>query len=168
MGRDPRNGKEVTLAKLETKSLVGATSIVRQVYSKTAIASTDVDCFALPREIFKALLEKYSRFANFYQQNTSLIELFDILGAELNRQADGTADLKQLAFSGLSQTVIRYFPPNKPADLDPNLQWYVSGGQLSKELPVNSNFNPSQVNSTLLTKSVRLLGISKSAFNPAV
>ena len=168
LGQDPRNGKEVTLAKLESKSIVGATSIVRQVYSETAIASTDVDCFALPTEVFKALLEKQTRFAAYYQQNTSLIELFDVLGAELNRQADGTTDLKQVAVSGLSQSVIRYFPPDKPADLDPSLQWYVNGGQIPKELEVNSNFNPSQVNSTLLTNSIRLLGIPKSIFNHTV
>ena len=159
LGQDPRNGKEITLAKLESKSIVGASSIVRQVYSETAIASTDVDCFAIPTEVFKTLLEQYPRFADFYQQNTSLIELFDVLGAELNRQADGTADLKQLSISRLSQARVRYFPPNKPADLDSSLQWYVSGGQLPKELPVNSNFNPSQVNSTLLINSIRLLGI---------
>ena len=171
LGCDPRSNKEVTLAKLESKSIVGAQSIIRQVYSETAIASTDVDCFALPTEVFKALLNKHPRFADFYQQNTSLIELFEVLGAELNRQADGTTDLKQLAVKLLSPqswgAKVKYFPPDKPADLDPSLQWYVSGGQLPKELKVNSNFNPSQVNSTLLTNSIRLLGISKSAFSPS-
>lgn len=165
LGYDPRSKKEITLTKLESKSIVGATSIVRQVYSETAIASTDVDCFALSTEIFKALLEKHPRFADYYQQNTNLIELFDVLGAELNRQANSTADLKQLTYSGLSKAIVRYFPPDKPADLEPSRRWYVSGGQLPQEIRVNSNFNPSQINSTLLTNSIRLLGVSKSIFS---
>ncbi len=165
LGYDPRREIEVTLAKLESKSLVGATSIVRQVYSETAIASTDVDCFAIPAEIFQSLSEKHSCFAAYYQQNTNLIEIFDVLGAELNRQADGATDLKQLAMTALSKAVVRYFPPDKAADLDPSLQWYVSGGQLPQEVKVNSNFHPSQINSTLLSNSIRLLGIPKSTFS---
>ena len=176
LGYDPRSGKEVTLAKLESKSVVGADSIVRQVYSETAIASTDVDCFAITTEVFKALSKQHSRFAAYYQQNTSLIEVFDVLGAEFNRQADGRTDLKQLAINlisnsdphteGASQATVRYFPPHKPADLDRAMQWYISGGQLPKEISVNSNFYPHQINSTLLTNSIRLLGIPKSAFSP--
>ncbi|MGL5941933.1 MAG: peptidase domain-containing ABC transporter [Waterburya sp.] len=167
LGYDPRRDIEVTLAKLESKSIVGATSVVRQVYSESAIASTDVDCFAIPTDIFKSLLEKHSRFAAYYQQNTSLIEIFDVLGAELNRQADGATDLKQLSLAALSQAVVRYFPPDKPTDLDLNLQWYVSGGQLPQEIPVNSNFYPSQINSTLLSGSIRLLGIPQYIFSPS-
>ena len=165
LGYDPRSHKEVTLAKLESKSVVGATATVRQVYSETAIASTDVDCFAIPIEVFKSLLEQHSRFAAHYQRNTSLIELFDVLGAELNRQADGTTDLKRLVVPALSQAIVRYFPPNKPAELDPSWQWYVSGGQLPQEVKVNSNFHPSRIDSTLLTNSIRLLGIPQDIFS---
>ncbi|MEM8677192.1 MAG: peptidase domain-containing ABC transporter [Cyanobacteria bacterium P01_G01_bin.67] len=173
LGCDPRHGQEVTLAKLESKSIVGAHSIVRQVYSETAIASTDVDCFAIPTEVFKALWKKHSRFAAYYKQNTSLTELFDVLGAELNRQADGTASLKQLTIEllnspqscGTGGVVVRYFPPHKPAHLDPNWQWYVSGGQLPQEIKVNSNFDPSQINNTPVSGSIRLLGISKSSLS---
>jgi ATP-binding cassette, subfamily B, bacterial HlyB/CyaB len=165
LGYDPRRKTEVTLAKLESKSLVGAASIVRQVYSETAIASTDVDAFAISTEIFKSLIAQHSRFAAFFLQNTSLVEIFDVLGAELNRQADGAKDLKQLTLTALPKAIVRYFPPHKPTDLNPNWQWYVSGGQLPREIVVNSNFNPSQVNSTLLSSSIRLLGIPKSLFS---
>ncbi|NJR46835.1 MAG: type I secretion system permease/ATPase [Hyellaceae cyanobacterium CSU_1_1] len=167
LGYDPRRQREISLAKLESKSVVGAISIVRQVYSEIAIASTEVDCFALPCEVFQSLLEKHSHFATYYQQNTSLIEVFDVLGAQFNRQADSAADLKQLAMTALSSAVVRYFPPNKPTDLDANLQWYVSGGQLPQEIEANSNFYPSQINSTLLTNSIRLLGIPHDIFSPA-
>ncbi|MEO0835074.1 MAG: peptidase domain-containing ABC transporter [Cyanobacteria bacterium J06642_3] len=187
LGCDPRSNKEVTLAKLESKSVVGAQSIVRQVYSETAIASTDVDCFAIPTKLFKTLLENHPRFTAYYQQNTSLIELFDVIGAELDRQADGATDLKQLVISLFDQcplnpptsgdfpsfssqaggAIVRYFPPNQPADLDPSCQWYISGGQLPQEIRVNSNFNPSQVNSSLLSNSIRLLGIPRSIFSPS-
>jgi ATP-binding cassette subfamily B protein len=165
LGYDPRSEKEVTLAKLESKSIVGATSVIRQVYSESAIASTDVDCFAIATDVFKSLLEQHSRFAAYYQKNNSLSEIFDVLGAELNRQADGKTDLKQLSLAALSQGVVRYFPPDKPTDLDPNLQWYVSGGQLPQEIAVNSNFYPSQINSTLLSGSIRLLGIPQYIFS---
>ena len=165
LGYDPRSKREITLAKLESKSIVGAISIVRQVYSESAIASTDVDCFALPYELFQSLLEKHPLFATYYQQNTSLIEVFDVLGAEFNRQADSATDLKQLAMTTLPEAVVRYFPPNKPTDLDSNLQWYISGGQLPQEIAAHSNFYPSQINSTFLTNSIRLLGIPQATFS---
>ncbi|PSB07557.1 hypothetical protein C7B62_19550 [Pleurocapsa sp. CCALA 161] len=167
LGYDPRSKREISLAKLESKSVVGAISIVRQVYSEIAIASTDVDCFALPRELFQSLLEKYPSFAAYYQQTTSLIEIFDVLGAQFNRQADSATDLKQLAITALSSAVVRYFPPNKPIDLDLSLQWHVSGGQLPQDIKANSNFYPNQINSTLLTNSIRLLGIPQDIFSPA-
>lgn len=165
LGYDLRRQTEVTLGKLESKAIVGATSIARQVYSETAIASTDVDCLAITTEVFKSLLEKYPNFAAYYQQNTSLNEIFDVIGAELSRKADGATNLKQLAIQAQEKAVVCYFPPEKPADLDPSLQWYVSGGRLPKEIQVNSNFYPNQVDSTLLSNSIRLLGIPQYIFS---
>ena len=169
LGYDPRQETEITLAKLESRSLVGATSLIRQVYSETAIASTDVDCLAIPTEVFKSLLEQHDNFAAYFRHSTSLIEIFDVLGAELNRQADGTTDLKPLAIQARSQAVVCYFPPDKPADLDPNLQWYVSGGQLPEHIKINSYFNPEVLEQSPHSGSIRLVGIPQvfqSALSP--
>ncbi len=56
-----------------------------------------MDCLALPAEVFKSLFEQNYNFAAYFRHNTSLIEIFEVLGAELNRKADGVTDLKQLA-----------------------------------------------------------------------
>ncbi|VEP16466.1 Peptidase C39 [Hyella patelloides LEGE 07179] len=162
LGYDVCREKVVTLEKLESKSLVGASSLVREVYNETAIASTDVDCLALPREIFESLLEKHHNFAAYFRNQISLIEIFEVLGAALNRQADGTTDLKQLAIQAQSQAIVRYFPPDKPTELDPNYQWYVSGGKLPAEIEVNSYFNPEQCKLSRRSSSIRLLGIPES------
>ena len=165
LGYDVRREKEVTLEKLESKSLVGATSLVRQVYRESAIASTDVDCLALPREFFESLLKQDSHFAAYFRNQISLSEIFEVLGAELNRKADGTTDLKQLAIQAQSQAVICYFPPDKPAELDPSFQWYVSGGKLPQEIEVNSYFNPEQCKLPRRSSSIRLLGIPQYIFS---
>ena len=167
LGYDPRRQTEVTLEKLESRAVVGAQSLVRQVYSETAIASTDVDCLALPAEVFKSLFEQNYNFAAYFRHNTSLIEIFEVLGAELNRKADGVTDLKQLAIQAQEKALTCYFPPHKPTDLDPNLQWYVSGGQLPKEIKINSYFNTSNfVIRSQLSGSIRLVGIPQSSLSP--
>ena len=164
LGYDVRREREVTLEKLESKSLVGASSLVREVYTESAIASTDVDCLALPQKIFESLLEQHHNFAAYFKNQISLIEIFEVLGAELERQADGTTDLKQLAIQAREQAVIRYFPPDKPAELDPSCQWYVSGGKLPQEIELNNHFAPQQLNLSRSSSSIRLLGIPKSIF----
>ncbi len=164
LGYDVCRDQKVTLEKLESKSLVGASSLVREVYTESAIASTDVDCLALPKEIFESLLEQHHNFAAYFENQISLIEIFEVLGTELNRLADGTTNLKQLAIQAREQAIIRYFPPDKPAELDPNYQWYISGGKLPQEIELNSYFDPQQLNLSRRSSSIRLLGIPKSIF----
>ncbi|MGA7934415.1 MAG: cyclic nucleotide-binding domain-containing protein, partial [Kovacikia sp.] len=97
LGYDPRTKMPVTLRMLEPGTVVGWASLVRGIACETVTASTELIGFALPAADFLALLAQESAFRIAFQDSCAFIELFDVLGAQLLQQADGTADLKELA-----------------------------------------------------------------------
>ncbi|MGH2415727.1 MAG: cyclic nucleotide-binding domain-containing protein, partial [Microcystaceae cyanobacterium] len=167
LGYNPRKGRPVTLQKLEPGAILGWASLVRGVYSETAIASTEVECLALSAKDFFTLLEKHSVLATAFREHCSLIEIFDILGAELERNADGATDLRELALQAVSDAVVVHFPPAKATQLDPNYLWFISGGSPIPNLPVGSRLIPETHQQELKrvgSGSVRLVGIPKLLF----
>jgi ATP-binding cassette subfamily B protein len=97
------------------------------------------------------------------------VEVFDLLGAELARRADGEANLKELALQAWSNALICNLPRGSQmsSQLDTNRVWFVSGGA-SANLPVGSCLNAEAV-TTLEVRdsgSTRLVGIPTSIFSP--
>jgi ATP-binding cassette subfamily B protein len=97
------------------------------------------------------------------------VEVFDLLGAELARRADGEANLKELALQAWSNALICNLPRGRQmsSQLDTNRVWFVSGGA-SANLPVGSCLNAEAV-TTLEVRdsgSTRLVGIPTSIFSP--
>ncbi|MDJ0636827.1 MAG: ABC transporter transmembrane domain-containing protein, partial [Xenococcaceae cyanobacterium MO_188.B29] len=182
LGYDPRSQKEVTITKLEPGAILGWASLIREVYTETAIASSELDCLVLPTQEFYALLKEYPDLANEFQQKCALIEVFELLGAELERRADGATDLKEIAQEAYAEAVVCQVPPTNPEELDSDFLWFVSGGSSYPNLEGQSpfEFSPSLPNlpvGTLIdTKehlswlnqissgSMRLIGIPKSIF----
>ena len=74
--------------------ILGWISLLCQVACETAIASTDTICLTIPSEDFFALLEQEPQVAAAFQERCTLIEVFDLLGAELERRADSKALLQ--------------------------------------------------------------------------
>jgi ATP-binding cassette subfamily B protein len=128
------------------------------------IASTEVLCLTLPAADFLALLELEPLIANTFHNRCALIEVFELLGAELDRRvAFGALDLKELALKAWECAVVLNLPPGKTPlkQLDPNLVWFVSGGAPTN-FTVGSSLTPENAQTYLEVEgptSARLVGL---------
>lgn len=165
LGYDPRKQKPITLQKLEPGAIIGWTGLIREVYSETAIASTEVECLVLPTKEFLTLLHKYTQLAEGFQKLCSTIEIFDVLAAELERKADGASNLKDLTLKALADAVVVHFPPVSAAKLDSDRLWFVSGGSSVSDFPVGSPLVPNDSLKKLGSSSIRLVGLSRGVFD---
>jgi HlyB family type I secretion system ABC transporter len=164
LGYDPRKQKQITLQKLEPRAIIGWTGLIREVYSETAIASTEVECLVLPAKDFLALLHKYTQLSEGFQKLCSTVEIFDVLAAELERKADGTSNLKDLTLKASADAVVVHFPPVSAAKLDSDRLWFVSSGSAVSDFPVGSRLDSEDSLKQLGSSSVRLVGLSKGVF----
>jgi ATP-binding cassette, subfamily B, bacterial HlyB/CyaB len=160
LGYDPRTNIPVTLQILEPGTVIGWAGLVRGIACETVTASTELIGFALPAADFLALLTQESSFRLAFQDQCSLIELFDLLGAQLAQQADGTVDLKELATEIGSAVQVRILPTGRQSaqQLDPDWVWLVSSGVITN-YPVGSRLIPNNGHSELkVESSARLVG----------
>ena len=142
LGYEPRRSqKEVTITKLEPGAILGWASLIREVYTETAIASSEVNCLVLPTNEFYALLKEYPSITNEFQQKCALIEVFELLGAELERRADGATNLRELTQQAYAEAVVCQVPPTNPEELDSDFLWFVSGGKSLSNLPVGTQID---------------------------
>jgi ATP-binding cassette subfamily B protein len=126
----PGNIAPETLKLLSTGDIVGLISLLRDVPCETVLAASEVICLTIKAKDFLTLLEQESEVAAAFERQCALIEVFDLLGAELQRQASGVTNLKQLALNAAKTAVVLNLPPGKTSlhSLDPNLLWFLSGG----------------------------------------
>jgi ATP-binding cassette subfamily B protein len=143
LGYDPRTQKPVTLELMQPGAIIGWVGLVRGTPCETAIASRESICLTISASEFLALLEREPKLAEYFQNRCSLIEIYDLLGAELHRQADGSADLKALALRAESQAVVCNMPPGRTPtnQLEPDRIWLVSGGGTISNFAVGSRLN---------------------------
>jgi HlyB family type I secretion system ABC transporter len=160
-----------TLQLLKEKEILGWTSLIRGVSCETVIASSETLCLTLKVTSFFKLLEEQSILREYFCHKPSLIEVYDLLGAELQRRALGDVNLKELAKATYQQTVILNLPQGKTSlsKLDPNLLWLVSGGKsnydVASRLNVNNNKANIEVNSL---NGVRLIGLREFTISPEI
>jgi len=130
LGYAPQAKVPETLQRLQPGAVLGWVGLIRGVPCETAITSTEAICLTLPTADFLALLALEPLLAEAFRNRCALIEVFDLLGAEVSRQAFGTGKLKELALKAWSEAVVVNLPPGKTPlhQLDPNLVWLVSGG----------------------------------------
>jgi len=169
LGYEPRRQAPITLKLLQPGEIIGWVGLVRGVPCETAIASTESVCLTLSATDFFTLLDSESALAAAFRSRCALVEVFDLLGAELARRADGEANLKELALQAWSNALICNLPRGSQmsSQLDTNRVWFVSGGA-SANLPVGSCLNAEAV-TTLEVRdsgSTRLVGIPTSIFSP--
>lgn len=165
LGYDPRTQTPVTLKLMEPGEVLGWVGLLRGVACETAIASTETVCLHLPASDFLALCQQESVFEKACRDRPALIELFDLLGAELVRQADGTTNLVDLARSALPDATIRNLPPGKSTSiqLDPMLIWWISSSAPGS-LPAGSRLSPAMVAQLdIPATGMRLVGLPKSS-----
>ena len=140
LGYDPRTKMPTTLDKLRPGQIIGWVNLARGMPCETAMASTEVVCLALDNEYFLKLLDKYPQLAQEYRYKPAKVEVFDLLGVQLEKQAQGDWELAELANRVADVARVHYLPPGEhPLNSeitkrlrDPNLVWLVSGGSVDK------------------------------------
>lgn len=149
---DPQSQMPTTLKRLDAGELIGWTGLIRKVPCETAIASTEAICLTLNATDFWTLYERYPQFRTAFESECTLIEAYDLLGKELERQALGGIDLKAVAKQAVAHSSVFYLPAGKTdwqqlsADhplRDPERIWLVSGGEVA-DYPIGSRLNPAQ------------------------
>ncbi len=145
LGFDQRSQRHVSLRLVQSQEILGWAGLLRGVPCETAIASTDVIAIVLPAEDFLNVLEKQPTFGEAFHAHSSLSEVFELLSLELQRQADGTSDLKELTRQAWQDAIVVNVPKgNKKTqdlakELDADRIWLVSSGVLG-EFPTGSRF----------------------------
>ncbi|GAB4161607.1 MAG: hypothetical protein Fur0046_40280 [Cyanobacteria bacterium J069] len=168
LGYDPRTDKPATLGLLQPGAVLGAVSLLRGVPCETAIASEESICLVLPAQAFFDLLAQEPAVASALSAQPAPIEIFDLLGTELSRLADGTLDLKQLTHEGLTQAEVRRIPPGTFAthSLQRDRLWLVSSGEITG-YPIGSRLNLGLLNEIEVTgdRPARLVGLPLALLN---
>ncbi len=162
LGYDPRRPAPVTLKLLQPREIIGWVGLVRGVPCETAIASTEAVCLTFSGADFFNLINSEPAIIAAFRSRCSLVEVFDLLGAELERRAEVEVDLKELALQAWLNTLICNLPPGRQmsSELDHNRVWFVSGGA-STNFPIGSCFNSEAVKDLVVNGSgfARLVGI---------
>ncbi|HEY9639793.1 MAG TPA: peptidase domain-containing ABC transporter [Coleofasciculaceae cyanobacterium] len=165
LGYDPRTQRPITLELLQPGAVVGWVGLVRGVPCETAIASQETICLTLPALDFLDLLDREPQLAAAFRNHPPLIEIFDLLGGELHRQAIGDVDLKDVALQAEPQAVVCNLPPGRMplSQLERDRVWLVSGGGAISGYPVGSRIDPAAAGVDLEVaddKPARVIGLA--------
>lgn len=130
LGYAPGAKAPETLQRFKSGEIIGWTGLVRGISCETVIASDETLCLTLAAVDFLKLLASEPDFAAAFRNKCSIIEIYDLLGAEFQCRAIGNANLKELAIQALNQAVILNLSQSQTpcSQLEPNLLWLVSGG----------------------------------------
>ena len=166
LGYDPKTNNPVTLKLLEPGEILGWVGLIRNVACETAIASSEVICVTIPAVNFLTILRDDPAFASYFYEQTSLIEIFEVLGAQLQQKADnhlimrssGANNLKDLtlqAYEGVE--VVNDLAALSTRKIGSEKVWIIGGGTVPKEM-IGTRFythEPSQLPAEI---QPRLLG----------
>jgi len=133
MGYDAASKSALTLKILQVGDHLGGISLVRQVPTEVAIATSDTTCLALSADVFLRLLEQEPAFASIWQQHCDLSEAFDVLSLHASPQ-----QLPELAAQASHQGVVRHLKPgeNDLTQLERDRHWFISGGARLPQFPI--------------------------------
>ena len=176
LGYDPRTKLPTTLDKLQSGQIIGWVNLARGVACETAMASTEVVCLALDNSEFERLVNSYPELRKKFKSQPANVEIFDLLGIQLEKEAQGDWELKDLSLKAAEGAKIQYLKPGTYSldgeSLAPlrsrDRVWLVSGGDI-EGYPVGSRLEFSNDQTSLVvkgTKPARLLSIlRKNWFN---
>ena len=162
---DPRTNMPTTLELLETGAMIGELSLLRDIACETAIASTEVICLTIGAADYLRLVDLYPAFASVRKNRTHLVEIFEILGTQLEMQALGGANLKEIALNALAGGKVMYLPSGRTPlnQLDSENVWFVSGGATVTNFAPGSRIELSDEENTIEVQgtnlSTRLIGL---------
>jgi HlyB family type I secretion system ABC transporter len=159
LGYDPKSQMPVTLKLLQAGDILGWVGLIRGVGCETAIASSETICITIKATEFLTLLQQEKAFASYFNNRPELIEVFDLLAAELQSRADNellleandSNSLKELALKVHSQTLVVNLPQDSQNQLPSDRLWLISGGNIPQDT-IATRYNPE----THLTKGKHL------------
>ena len=111
LGYDPRTKMPSTLKLLESGAIIGCVNLIRGVPCETAIASDEVTGLTIPNQDFFTLLAQYPQIQQQLKEQSFLIEIFDLIGHQLEENAQGEGNLKELALEAVPQAEVYSLPP---------------------------------------------------------
>jgi CRP-like cAMP-binding protein len=160
LGYASASGIPETLERLRPGSIIGWIGLIRGVACETAIASVESICLMISARDFRSLLTQEADFAQALTQQVSLIELYELLSAELSRRALGEANLKHLAQTLLPDAIVLTLNKGETRfdQLDQNLLWLLSGGTTNVETGSRLSFDDAQTLS-VSSPTARLIGL---------
>ena len=172
LGYDPRTKMPATLELIKPGQIIGWVNLARGVPCETAMASTEVVCLTLSNQDFTELLAQYPQLKQSFHNKPSLVEIFDLLGIQLEREAQGDLDLKELAETAAEGAEVYYLSPGEHqlnAELtvpllDPKHIWLVSGGGAIEDFPIASRLELTKDRQSLTVKGsqpARLISIPR-------
>ncbi|MGL5804121.1 MAG: cyclic nucleotide-binding domain-containing protein, partial [Xenococcaceae cyanobacterium] len=145
LGYDPRTKMPITLKLINPGEIIGWVNLVRGVACETIMASTEVVCLTLSNEDFLELLEKYPQLKQEFKDKLSVVEVFELVGSQVEKQARADLNLKDVTLKCLNEGELHYLPPGKHklgTALTHSLEdrerlWLVSGGSIA-DFPIGS------------------------------
>jgi ATP-binding cassette, subfamily B, bacterial HlyB/CyaB len=162
LGYDQRTEMLESLGIAKAGEILGWLGLVRGISCETAIASTEVVAIALAAADFWELLISEPQFRQALCGQTASAEVFELLSLELQRQAQATTNLRDLALQAQRNAVVLNLPSGHidSTQLDPHRLWLVSAGAL-EGFPVGSRLPPRLSQRWQVTgkQGVRLLGL---------
>ncbi|TVP63999.1 MAG: type I secretion system permease/ATPase [Nodularia sp. (in: Bacteria)] len=164
LGYHPQTQTPTTLKLLQRGEIIGEISIIREVACETAIASTEVICLNLSKTEYLRLLASYPDFANKRLNRSHLIEVYDVLGSQVEKQANALLNFTELAEQALSTAKIHYLNSGKTSvkQLDRENIWFVSGGGSVTNFSPSSRLELTDTLEVKETSRARLIGLSSA------
>lgn len=161
LGYDQRVQMPVSLSLVGPGEILGWLGLVRGIPCETAIASTELICISLSAADFLSFLETEPILAKEFRDHAGISEVFELLSLELQRRADGTANLKELTTEVWKNSVVI----NQPAgyldltQMDRSRVWLVSSGSVGNFGPESRLSLSTSERSWPVEKGVRLVGL---------
>ncbi len=170
LGYEPRRQAPVTLKLLQPGEIIGWVGLLRGVPCETAIASTESICLIFSASDFLSLLARETALSEAFRSTPALVEIFELLSAELERRAEGEANLKELTLQAHKDAIICDLPPEnqRSLQLDEHRLWFISGGAPANQ-PVGTCLNAEAALTLQVIGSgkTRLIGIPGDLLSPA-
>jgi ATP-binding cassette subfamily B protein len=161
LGYNPQNQLPITLKLLQPGATIGEISWLRELPCETAIASTEVICLTWKAADYLQFINRNPAFAKARQNQSHLIEIFDILSSQVAQKALVNHNLKDITQQAQLESKIHYLSPGKTAlqELDSDRIWFVSGRSSLPNFPPGSRLE-TDVIEVKGNIPLRLLGIN--------
>ncbi|MFN7412681.1 MAG: peptidase domain-containing ABC transporter [Dolichospermum sp.] len=161
LGYNPQNQLPITLKLLQPGAILGEISWLRELPCETAIASTEVICLTWKATDYLQFINRNPAFAKARQNQSHLIEIFDILSSQVAQKALVNHNLKDVTQQAQLDSKIHYLSPGKTAlrELDSDRIWFVSGRSSLPNFPHGSRLE-TDVIEVKGNIPLRLLGIN--------